>query len=1035
MRSHTYFSTSALLALASVFAPLLVSAETIAPTEITTDTSWTLSGSPYILSSRLTIHQGATLTIDPGVVVKLAPDNASMISTLPIIDVFGQIVAGGASTTPEVVFTSLMDDAYGGDSNGDGASTTPETNRWSNIAFQGAGTSTISHARFRYGGGDAADQSAGMINISGYNQTVNGVPVLVGAQVLIEDSVFENVPANVFRMGYQGYLDLERNIFEGAFYLVRFDTSQTDLLPTRLALHENSIEGMRGNAFGHYSGVVFVDASNNWWGSVLGPYDQYNPSANPTGDVLVSSYGMSELIISPFLTCDPATDAVCIYPIVAEPTADSILFIPGTQSSRLYYEDILGVEHQVWEPNFFTDIPYLEMNADGTSKYDLYTKDIIDSIYGNTILERAAIALTNSNIEVYEGLQIYLDSLVASSTLGMQEWRAYPYDWRYGVTEVVTSGTRTKLADGSIASVKLADVIAEMAASSKTGRVTILAHSNGGLVAKALIDSLGANASTTIDRLILVGAPQWGTPKAIGALLHGDNLSEFPSFIVRAPTGRGVQISMPDPYDLLPSTAYFSHVTSPVVTFEPSGSVSGAFAVAYNTLINGFVALKNFLIDTASLATSVGDSSDLRAPAQLRSDLIDAAAARHDTLDSWVPPVGVSVTALAGWGQQTVSGLAYATVSKAVCTSIGILGQACVSAPTLRATPILTQDGDGTVVSPSAIGDTGSAYYFNTKEFSNQGFANILHKNITSGTPVQDVLSQLLRGVSIQTNDFIKNSKPVDGSNPLTVISSHSPLDLVVTDAGGNQTGIVPVSGTDFPVVVQNIPGSSIFTIGSETYIYLPQSGIYDVVATGYGTDASAIEVGTATSEGEITLTQRFGHLPVIPGTLLALTVNGETATTSALTINEDGVGEVEATLEPGNGQALYESPTPAPSPEPAPSSPGSISFPQQVVQAIEAIAGPLVATTSASEAPVASAAPPREEAAPAEPASESPEPVVTASLEDSQEEVEPATADLSQAAAAYGALAPDWWSALLRLLLGLWLLVVQFFLWLKSLL
>jgi hypothetical protein len=38
--------------------------------EITMDTVWTLVDSPFILSGNVTVHQGVTLTIEPGVEVR-----------------------------------------------------------------------------------------------------------------------------------------------------------------------------------------------------------------------------------------------------------------------------------------------------------------------------------------------------------------------------------------------------------------------------------------------------------------------------------------------------------------------------------------------------------------------------------------------------------------------------------------------------------------------------------------------------------------------------------------------------------------------------------------------------------------------------------------------------------------------------------------------------------------------------------------------------------------------------------------------------
>ena len=73
-------------------------AQTIVGGSISTNTTWTLSGSPYIVqSSNIAVMNGATLTIDAGVTVKF--------NTVMAIQVFGCLRALGTSTQP-VTFTS-----------------------------------------------------------------------------------------------------------------------------------------------------------------------------------------------------------------------------------------------------------------------------------------------------------------------------------------------------------------------------------------------------------------------------------------------------------------------------------------------------------------------------------------------------------------------------------------------------------------------------------------------------------------------------------------------------------------------------------------------------------------------------------------------------------------------------------------------------------------------------------------------------------------------------------------------------------------
>jgi|GEM_PF-6724672 len=109
---------------------------------IGTDTTWT-AGNVYVINNDLTVANGVTLTLEPGVVVKFA--------ALRALRVNGSLMAVGTAAQP-IVFTSYQDDSVGGDTNGDGSASIPAPGDWNQIAFAAGSQGQISHAIIRYGG-------------------------------------------------------------------------------------------------------------------------------------------------------------------------------------------------------------------------------------------------------------------------------------------------------------------------------------------------------------------------------------------------------------------------------------------------------------------------------------------------------------------------------------------------------------------------------------------------------------------------------------------------------------------------------------------------------------------------------------------------------------------------------------------------------------------------------------------------------------------------------------------------------------------
>ncbi|MFH0891520.1 MAG: right-handed parallel beta-helix repeat-containing protein [Candidatus Falkowbacteria bacterium] len=105
---------------------------------INADTEFSAVGYPYIISNippintgpyarGIFIANGATLTIDPGVILKFEPGSSLTVGreySGGVDDSPGTLVAAGTEQN-KIIFTSIHDDLYGGDANGDGGATAP----------------------------------------------------------------------------------------------------------------------------------------------------------------------------------------------------------------------------------------------------------------------------------------------------------------------------------------------------------------------------------------------------------------------------------------------------------------------------------------------------------------------------------------------------------------------------------------------------------------------------------------------------------------------------------------------------------------------------------------------------------------------------------------------------------------------------------------------------------------------------------------------------------------------------------------------
>lgn len=649
---------------------------------------------------------------------------------------------------------------------------------------------------------------------------------------------------------------------------------------------------------------------NNWWGSASGPYSAAH-NASGAGDVIDDPYNSTTF--TPWLTQAPylsatATPATSTDPCAGvEQCSSNVLFLPGIESSRLYrsndqhlcdYSDEFGEiisppECRLWEPGGDVLSQYLAFYSQGQSILsDIYTRDVLDKGYGNA--------------EIYSSFLSQLNVMKNTSHL-ITDYSAAPYDWRYSITDILTHGTKDGVNISYTSSPSsdpyIMSELRRLVASSKTGKVTIVAHSNGGLVAKALLKKLEDAHDPLlekVDKVIFVATPHLGTPQAIGALLHGfkqdiPDTWQLPNGIfISSAMSRMLAHDFPGAYSLLPSAKYFQDVRNPVATFANTPLFAKENA-SYGLAIGNATELHNFLINQEE-RDAPATMRDIKTPNALNGDMLLGAEAFHIDLDSWTPTSTIKVYEIAGWGVDTVSGIEYKEGKKN--------GSAVWDYD-----PILTEDGDGTVVVPSALAVPASVsnvkrywvdigtYNSAKQQLLDARFSTVDHSSIFGVESLRHFIQDIITNQSLDNlsaYQFISTTTPpINDTDKHLRYFLHSPLSLEVYDADGNHTGISTTTG----LIDTQIPDAYYREFGEVKYITAPASATLHLVLNGQGAGSFSLEIQEVRGD-TIIATTTFVDIPSSTSTKATMDfTDGSIINASPLRIDSNGDGTVDHTL------------------------------------------------------------------------------------------------------------------------------------------
>jgi pimeloyl-ACP methyl ester carboxylesterase len=631
-------------------------------------------------------------------------------------------------------------------------------------------------------------------------------------------------------------------------------------------------EGMVHNR----SGALLL--RNNWYGHASGPTTPENPGG--IGEQLIGDFELDGFSPTKFVS-------TCI-----ENCYSNVLFLPGLEASRLYRPDS-GDDDPLWEPGSNSEVAELFLDSSGESLYDdLYTRDVIDSAY----------IISKGN--VYKSFLKDLDDWKNADGL-IADYGVAPYDWRLTLEEIVSRGTKTDDRISYLDDTDTPYILSELrrlAETSRTGKVTLIAHSNGGLVAKALTNKLGVEAATLVDKIVFVAVPQSGTPQAIGALLHGYDQGlpvDWFSFTMSPRTARMMAENMPSGYNLLPSEEYFigegSGVETPVVTFE-SGALTDGYIAEFGDKINSHSELHDFLVENGGKVAA--DSSDTASPSRVNEGLLLYSDNVKQVLDEWVPPTGVAVHQIAGFGEETLGTVRYWTGVKCKVPA----GPFCLEyEPKLQYTPEVVVDGDGTVVATSALAmsesDAVSRWLVDLFRYNDDSFFQRKHAAIFEISQLRSLIKEnILTQTTTTLPEYISEDEPIlEDTPPRLEYYLHSPLALSAHDSEGRV-----ISATD-----DAYPNATYRRFGEVQYLSVPASSHPTLVLDGLDSGSFTLEV-MKTDDDEMIEQTTFAGIMTSPDTEVMMVFPDGTVTEAGpLIVDYDGNGTMDMTLEPQLGETV----------------------------------------------------------------------------------------------------------------------------------
>lgn len=382
------------------------------------------------------VNSGVTLTIEPGTIVKFAASTSEIV-------VYGTLDANGTAAQP-IYFTSYKDDTVGGDTNDDGASSTPSSADWRSIWVEPGGVATMDHVILRYGGSAVSNSAETNIENNGGTLTLNyatsslsaniGLRTDAGTTTCTKCEITDNWNPVVH---YGGKTDISNSyIHDNAFFGIFAAGTGTINLTNNLFADHNLfgagyINWHEGLTFTH-SGNNSINGGIDWASNINGFMTSGNIGANRTwqkDDIpyVIYPYG------GPIGTLVPKNITLTIDPGVVIKFSTTTSFIAatgtisaiGTSVNPIYFTSMRDDENLLPGNNDTNDDGSSTTPAKGDWSHIIVgngTPGIGTSTWSHTVIRYGGGALGSSTAHLinWEGnMSVSSSTIATSSNLGI----------------------------------------------------------------------------------------------------------------------------------------------------------------------------------------------------------------------------------------------------------------------------------------------------------------------------------------------------------------------------------------------------------------------------------------------------------------------------------------------------------------------------------------------------------------------------------------------------------------------------------------